>query len=46
MKEKNMMDDFQEWVESLENIILSDGDEYASELLNKFFVGKIKRNHT
>jgi len=35
MHNLNFNEDFQEWLEALENVILSDGSDYAKDLLNK-----------
>ena len=37
MHNLNFNEDFQEWLEALENVILSDGSDYAKDLLNKVF---------
>jgi len=37
MKNQELNQDFQEWLEALENTILTDGNEYTSELLQKVF---------
>ena len=37
MKNPEFNQDFQEWLEALENTILTDGENYASELLQKLF---------
>ena len=43
MKNPEYNQDFQEWLEALENTILTDGKEYASELLqNLYQEAKIK----
>ena len=38
MKDFDVLNDLQEWVEALENVILSHGKEHARELLNSFYV--------
>ena len=37
MKNPDFNQDFQEWLEALENTILTDGEDYTSELLKKLF---------
>ena len=37
MKNPEFNQDFQEWLEALENTILTDGEGYTSELLEKLF---------
>ena len=37
MKNQNLNQELKEWAEALENIILSDGEEYASVLLQKVY---------
>lgn len=37
MKNPEFNQDFQEWLEALENTILTDGEDYTSELLQKLF---------
>ena len=37
MKNPEFNQDFQEWLEALENTILTDGEAYTSELLQKLF---------
>ena len=37
MKNPEFNQDFQEWLEALENTILTDGEGYTSELLQKLF---------
>ena len=37
MKNPNFRQDYQEWLEALENTILTDGEEYTSELLEKLY---------
>ena len=37
MNNPQLNEEFQEWLESLENIILSDGKEYAKELLARLY---------
>ena len=37
MKNPEFSQDFQEWLEALENTILTDGEDYTSELLQKLF---------
>ena len=37
MKNPEFSQDFQEWLEALENTILTDGEDYTSELLKKLF---------
>ena len=37
MKKPYFNQDYAEWIEALENTILTDGEEYASDLLNKLY---------
>ena len=37
MKNPYFNQDFADWLEALENTILTDGEEYTSELLNKLY---------
>ena len=36
MKNPEFNQDFQEWLEALENTILTDGEDYTSELFKNF----------
>ena len=38
MNNENLEQDYLEWIEALENIILSDGKDYAKELLEKLYI--------
>ena len=37
MKKPEFNQDFQEWIEVLENLILTDGENYTKELLQKLY---------
>ena len=38
MSDPNISEDFQEWLEALENTMLSEGSEYATKLLERFYL--------
>ena len=46
MSDKNFNEDYQEWLEALENVIVADGSDHAKDLLNKIFTeAKFKGIH-
>ena len=37
MDKENLNQDLQEWIEALENIILTDGSQHATEVLKRIY---------
>ena len=37
MKDLNIHEEFKDWIEALENTLLSEGSEYTEELLEKLY---------